>query len=528
MNETELIRIFLEKNFNIAAEALDYLLEKNISENVLREIINKIPQDIPVINRALLETYLGSLKQPLQAPIDESIEIIKKHEQPVEEQKFKTDEIIQEQSVIQPPLLTDRPLSQIRIKRDIPERTSDEPDIASFRRLFKNRFEQLSAILKENITSSDTVLKRTLIENEIPHDRRGILIGMVQDTRVLHTNKFVIHLEDPETETTTNCVMVQDSVGFPEYRNILRDSVIGISGVLPKNFEGGDITAFWGTDIIRPSFERIKFKPTNTSKKVLFIADIHFGSKYFSRRVFAKLIDFLNLKGLNTHTKETAAQISTVIIAGDLVEGVGRFSNQKSTITQSSYQTQYENLGNLLGKIPSEIQIIVIPGEHDATQTALPQPAIDRQIGEALYTIPNLKSYGNPLRCSIDNINFLIFHGQGNDTLFQTTKQIHINPIEGIQHLLEYRHLCPEYGSFNPLAPFKRDYLVVEKIPDVVVTGHFHQTHFKEYKGVKIITCGTFQRANSEQIVKDGISFGIVPVLDTKTGTAEMIDLKRI
>lgn len=515
MKGTELVRIFLEYNFNIAAEALDYLVEKNISENVLREIINKIPQDIPVINREILENYF----EP-EVYLDESIEINRKDEQSVEEHH-----IAQEQVVKQPTPLTLRPSSQIRIKRDIPERTSDEPDIASFKRLFENRFEQLSAILRENITSSNIILKRSLIENEIPHDKRGILIGMVQDTRVLHTNKFVIHLEDPETETITNCVMVQDSVRFPEYRNILRDSVIGISGVLPKNFGGGDITAFWGTDIIRPSFERIRFKPTDTPRKILFIADLHLGSKYFSRRAFARLIDFLTLKGLNTHDEEIAAQISTIIIAGDLVDGVGRFSNQKLQILQSSYQTQYETLGTLLEKIPSEIQIIVIPGEHDATQTALPQPAIDRQIGEALYSISNLGSYGNPLRCTIDNIDFLIFHGQGNDTLFQKHEQTNMNPIEGIQHLLEYRHLCPEYGSFNPLAPFKRDYLVIEKIPNVIVTGHFHQAHFKVYKGVKIITCGTFQREDSEIPTKDGISFGIVPVLDTKTGTVEMIDL---
>ena len=183
---------------------------------------------------------------------------------------------------------------------DIPERSSDKPNIETFQQLFLNRYEQLSTILKNNIKEQTPLLKQNLTKEQIPKDSDSILIGMVQDTRVLTTNKFVIQLENPKSEILTRCVMVQDSESFPGYRDILRDSVVGIKGVLPKNFQGGYITAFWGKDVIRPSFQPKKFRATTDSHKILFVSDIHFGSQNFVRSVFAKLIKFLTLNDLDS------------------------------------------------------------------------------------------------------------------------------------------------------------------------------------------------------------------------------------
>ncbi len=541
LERTKLIKIFLEYNFNIAADALDYLLRKNVSEEVLEEIIKRIPQDIPVINITTVKEYLETPDQTLQLIKEEIIEksgksgrIISNNHQIVELDKQKIMKSMLHpnvsQKIVHSTPTVRRLSSHIKVKTDIPERTSAKPDITAFRHLFQNRFKQLSNILMDNLNNSEAILKRNLLANEVSRDKSGIIIGMVQDTRVLHTNKFVIQLEDPKSEIITNCVMVQDSKSFPEYRDIIRDTVIGISGVLPKNFREGDITVFWGKDVIRPGFVPIKFKPTSDHHKILFISDLHFGSKHFIRSVFAKLIKLLTLQDLNPINENIAAEINTIIIAGDLVDGVGRFSDQKGQISFHSLQTQYENLAALLMEIPSHIQIVVIPGEHDATQTALPQPAIDKQISKALLAIPNLISHGNPLRLSLDEMNFLVFHGQGNNELFQKQFQKKpLNPTLGIRHLLEYRHLCPEYGSFNPLAPFKKDYLIINEVPDVIVSGHFHQAHYEEYKGVKIITCGTFQRGDKKEYnLGENVSIGIVPILDTVSGNVDMIDLKTL
>ncbi|MFW9904531.1 MAG: metallophosphoesterase [Candidatus Thorarchaeota archaeon] len=537
MDRTKFIKIFLEHNFNIATDALDYIVQKNVSEKVLREKILKIPQEIPVVNLSLIKKFFEPTDLPSQSIKSENIVELNKLSQ-VTNENDKTDRIT-EKEITEISKDSDkrdtipaahRSSSQITVKLDIPERTSAKPDFLAFRKLFQNRFEQLSNIFLENFKSSEPILKRKIEGEEVSKYKSGVLIGMVQDTRVLHTNKFVIQLEDLESEIITNCVMVQDSPSFPEYRDILRDTVIGISGVLPKNFKEGNITAFWGKDVIRPGFFPITFNPTSNPHKILFIADLHYGSKYFSRSIFAKLIKLLTLKDLDSLYVKMAEDIKTIIIVGDLVDGVGRFSNQKEQITSHSFQTQYEGLAKILMDIPSDIQIFVIPGEHDATQAALPQPAIDRQISKSLLVIPNLTSHGNPLRLSLENMNLLIFHGQGTYELFQKQFQkTHLNPTTAIKHLLEYRHLYPEYGSYNPLAPFNKDYLVIDEVPNVIVSGHLHHAYFEEYKGIKIITCGTFQRENQISTQLEGnVSLGIVPILDTQSGKVEMIDLKEL
>lgn len=541
LERTKLIKIFLEYNFNIAADALDYILQKKVSEDILRERIIKIPQDIPVVRLTTVEKYLDPLERPNQHIKREIQDELDKSEQ-VKSGTPETVEIDNEEitkSTI-PTKITQKmyyptPTAylsslEVNIEKDIPERTLTKPNISAFRELFQNRFKQLSSILMETLNDPEKIIQKKILADESLNVRSGILLGMVQDTRVLHTNKFVIQLEDPESEIITNCVMVQDSESFPEYRDIIRDTVVGIAGVLPKNFQGGDVTAFWGKDVIRPSFKSINFKPTSDSHRILFIADLHVGSKYFMKSVFAKLIKFLTLRDLNPKYEKIATEINTIIIAGDLVDGIGRFSDQKTKITLHSLQAQYENLASLLMEIPSHIRIVVIPGEHDATQTALPQPAIDKKISKDLLEIPRLSSHGNPLRLSVEDMKLLIFHGQGNYSLFQKyIQQEQSNPTLGIKHLLEYRHLCPEYGSSIPLAPFKKDYLVINEIPEVIVSGHFHQANFEEYKGVKIITCGTFQRGDQkESHLGRDISIGIFPILDTISGKVDMIDLKTL
>ncbi|MFX0185870.1 MAG: hypothetical protein ACFE95_22530, partial [Candidatus Hodarchaeota archaeon] len=235
MRKTDLIKFFLEYGFNISPDALEYVLnyisQEKISEEILKNNITRIPSEITVVNLTTMKTFLESFEEStLQS--DEKIK-----------DKSKITEVISVKNQLKPyksekneatykPVtknLNDRrPSLNLTIQVDIPEKTTDKPETDSFRRLFQNRFHQLSNILIEHIGNSKTIFKRDLSINDVSNNRNGIIIGMVQDTRVLHTNKFVIQLEDLESEIISNCVMVQDSESFPEYRSILRDTVIGI------------------------------------------------------------------------------------------------------------------------------------------------------------------------------------------------------------------------------------------------------------------------------------------------------------
>jgi DNA polymerase II small subunit len=222
--------------------------------------------------------------------------------------------------------------------------------------------------------------------------------------------------------------------------------------------------------------------------------------------------------------------ISTILIAGDLVEGTGSARRTDGDLKIVSYKEQYKYLSVLLSKIPDRITIFTIPGEHDASQIAIPQPAIDKTIGKALYSLKNVRNFGNPLRLIINGIKFLIFHAQSCENLFYGSMKIdHGSVIQGFKELLEYRHLSPEFGSFAAYAPYPQDYLVINEIPDVLVTGHFHQANSTIYKGVRIATCGTFKKSMRKiDRTQKQVSLGVFPIIDTGTGEITMLDLKTI
>ena len=517
MEKSKILHLFLKYNFNITEEALQYLETISVSEKALNIILSDLPPELPVVDLSILKTHLiaeSSPETPISQPNrDESIQ---KHEtKPVD----VTDSFI--------PKLNKIPVkAQIKIKQDIPERLSKKPDSNVYQTMFQDRYKKLRAIIEERID------KKKILSRDIPADKRnqlkeGIIIGMVEDTGVLSTNRFVIQLEDSEYPFHTRCVMVEDSPSFPNYRSILRDAVVGISGVLPKNYKEGPLTAFWGKDIIRPGFETHSFNSSNSKQRVLIVSDIHYGSKTFSKGTFTRFIRLLTLENIRPALQDMMENVSTIIIAGDLVEGVGKYPTQKKDLSILSIEEQYHQLAQEFEKLPPHYDIIVIPGEHDATQIGLPQPAINKKFSSPLLKLPQIRSHGNPLRITIEDVNFLLMHGQGLDNLFQNHLKLNPREVqEGIQNLLEYRHLGMEYGTFYPLVPYPEDYLVIEQVPEIVVSGHFHRASYNEYKGVKVITTGSFQKNQASS--KLDTSLGIFYLVDLENGNVSQIDLNTI
>ncbi len=516
MDKVKIVKIFLQYNYNVSEETLEFIQKKNVSERELKEFLITQPQLEPVISVNLLRRYLENLRtEPKHISLSED-----------SEEQIKTEIKTLQQKT------QERKYTKLRfsIDLDIPYKLSEEPKLTVFRNLFLDRYQTLSKILLQNLEPNTTILTHNLPQEEVPISRSGMLVGMIQDTQVLHTNRFVIQLEDFLTGRTTKCVIVKDTPSFPQYRRILRDSVIGVAGVLPKNFLEGELTAFWGQDILRPSFKNHKFSTSEPSTKVLCLSDIHCGSSHFSNRLFSRLVAYLNEEVSIPDIPFSPAEISSIIIAGDLVEGTGLVTKEENELKIDSYEGQYNKLSELLRKIPDRITIFTIPGEHDATHLAIPQPAIDKKMGKSIYSFPNIKNHGNPLRITINGMRFLIFHAQSCNNLFYGLMKINqTSPIQGFKELMEYRHLSPEFGSFAAYAPYSRDYLVIDEVPDILVTGHFHQARKGIYRGVSIATCGTFKKmTKTDKKTEREVSVGVFPIVDTKTAEITMLDLNKI
>jgi DNA polymerase II small subunit len=59
--------------------------------------------------------------------------------------------------------------------------------------------------------------------------------------------------------------------------------------------------------------------------------------------------------------------------------------------------------------------------------------------------------------------------------------------------MLKRRHLAPTYGSRVSISPEKKDYFVIDPVPDIIHTGHVHTLGVQRYKNVLLVNSGTWQ-----------------------------------
>jgi DNA polymerase II small subunit len=223
---------------------------------------------------------------------------------------------------------------------------------------------------------------------------------------------------------------------------------------------------------------------------VVLISDLHIGSKYFKEDEFIKFLNWLNSSSDN----EIVSKIKFLCIGGDLIDGVGIFPNQEKELNDSTIYQQMHHLTNLLEQIPKNIQVFVIPGNHDLGRRALPQPAIPKKDAEILYTWKNFTMLGNPSYIELNGVKILMYHGQGLDDIIATIPGLsYSNPAEAMKTLLKARHLSPIYGQRTPISPEKDDMMVITEIPDILHSGHVHVMDVQNYRGTLIVNSGTWQ-----------------------------------
>jgi len=71
---------------------------------------------------------------------------------------------------------------------------------------------------------------------------------------------------------------------------------------------------------------------------------------------------------------------------------------------------------------------------------------------------------------------------------------------------LQRRHFAPTHGSTQFVPDVRYDPLVINKIPDFLITGHVHKISVDMYKGVTIINASTWVAQSEYQS-----RFGLVP-----------------
>ncbi len=259
-------------------------------------------------------------------------------------------------------------------------------------------------------------------------------------------------------------------------------------------------------------------KPVTSSHRgyAVLLSDLHIGSKMFLQDDFQRFILWLNGK---LGDLDIVSRVKYVVIAGDVIDGIGVYPGQEYTLLERNLKKQYSLAAQLIAEIPKHIKVLVSPGNHDSVRQALPQPAISVDIAEQLLGLENVKNVGNPCNVRLDGVNFLVYHGRSLDDIIATVPNLSYDrPAAAMQVLLKSRHLAPMYGKRTALSPELRDMLVIDPVPDVFHAGHVHAIDVLNYRGTLVINSGTFQAQTPFQ-ANMGMepTCSIVPIVDLST-----------
>ncbi len=373
---------------------------------------------------------------------------------------------------------------------------------------FHDRYAKLSEILRRRIGArpieSINLTKKSREEVTV--------IGMVSTIRDTSNGHRLVELEDP-----TGMIPVlfpNNKDVFDPSTRIFLDEVIGITGSLTNDglLIANRIT--W-PDIPPKKNNRGEPKQNSEACYAVLISDTHVGSNTFLEHAWSRFVKWLNAEVGDDNQKALAKRVRYMVIAGDLVDGIGIYPNQEKELTTPDIYGQYEAAANLLKGVPPHIKIIISPGNHDAVRQAEPQPPLFNELTTAFP--PNVTFVNNPSLVKLNGARILVYHGRSLDDLVAALPGAsYEEPDKVMAEMLKRRHLAPIYGGKTTIVPGGTDHLAIDSVPDVLHCGHVHTVGISKYRGVTLVNSGTWQ---SQTEFQKSVNLEPVP------GCATLLDL---
>ncbi|MBS3156978.1 metallophosphoesterase [Candidatus Woesearchaeota archaeon] len=361
--------------------------------------------------------------------------------------------------------------------------------VDDFTNHFRKRFEILSNILKTRQELKE-VISLNRLNGKKDHERICV-IGMIIEKRVTKNDNILIRIEDFTGEIVA-IINKNNSKIFLEAKDLCDDEIIGLLG--SKN---GDI--IYVEEIVFPDVPLSQgLRKFDEEVYCAFISDVHVGSKVFYEGEFKNFLKWVNGDYGSEEQKNIAKKLKYLFIGGDLVEGVGIYSGQENDLIIKDIYKQYDYFTQLIKKISNHVQIIICPGNHDALRLTEPQPAIGKDYCKDLIEMNNVYMVSNPALVNIhSNANFsgfdvLLYHGTSFNYYMDSVDSIRQNGGTTradliMQYLMKRRHLAPTHIATSYIPNPNTDSLVIDKVPDFLLTGHIHRLSVSNYRNVSLI-----------------------------------------
>ena len=455
----DVVNFLLKKGFQVTPDAIDHLKTMNRPE--FQDLMKRI---IKSKNRNNDDNFMVALDDVRQNIVQPDVE--------TDVSKVDDYEVLDGNDVLQKQL----------------------EGVNGYHLLMKNRFSKYKQIMYDRQDSRKITRISTLVQHTDQNEHK--IAGLLKSRNKLDKS-YEIELEDESTDLK---LLVTDGNNIRKVESFLIDQMVIADIVFSKKIGKFIVKNCYSLDVPAEVFQSVEgVEPVYG----VFLSDIHVGSKTFLNREFQ---DFLNWINGRSGDLEVVSKIRYVVIAGDLVDGIGVYPGQEEELTELNLSKQYDEFAGLMAQIPKSIKIFVSPGNHDATRQALPQPPIFKRYAKTLYEMDNVILLGDPCLVRLHGVNTLVYHGQSLVDIVGSSPGITFDkPAEAMKVLLKARHLAPTHGSTR-VALEEDDKLVIKIVPNIFHCGHIHTVQTLKYKGTLLINSGTWQ--DQTQFQK---RMGIVP-----------------
>ncbi len=515
--DKELLHLFSESS---EVESIKFILERVKSYTNKRVITKTIfEENKDKVNKIFLNLPSDTNKSLEKLKINLGLSIEISREVSSDEKHSREGSNLNEMSVVFSPEVLEE---DVKVISNFPALTK-KLEVKDFVGYFKSRYLEMRNMLQDHAE-----LESLVSINKISGNRQSFsLIGIVSDKKMTKNKNIIFEIED-----LTGKIKVlinkdrKDLCKIAE--EVTLDSVLGFKGTGSKEI-------LFANEIIFPDARLPERRRSPVDESVLFIGDIHVGSKLFMEKNFLKFIDYLN--GNVPGTEEEVKKIKYLFILGDTVAGVGIYPNQDQELAIPDIEAQYCKAAELIGMIRKDIKIIISPGNHDSVRIMEPQPVLDEKFAWALYELKNVILVGNPCLINLgakngfSGFNVLNYHGYsyhyyaGNISRLIIEKAVH-KPELVMEYLLKHRHLAPTHSS-TLYFPSENDPFIIRSVPDIFVSGHTHKSAISYYNNILIVSSSTWESLTAfQEKMGNEPDFCKVPMFNLKTRAIKILDFE--
>ena len=383
---------------------------------------------------------------------------------------------------------------------------------------FRTRYEILRGQLEKKVGDLSSIRR-------IGRGNRAYnIVVMINKKRITKNKNLLIEVEDL---TGRGVVLVNR-----ENKRLFRES----EGLMPDDVVvfrvSGSINMLFLSEIVFPDMKIERERVGESDEYIAFSGDFHVGSRNFLEGDVLRFVSWLNGEVGSDRQRAIATRVKYLVLTGDMVDGVGVYSGQEKWLGIKDIKGQYKKVGEILGKIRKDVEIVMCAGQHDAVWVGESQGVVLEKWASELYKMKNLKLVSNPALVDICGFKVLMYHGASINRFIDEMDDIrvefgHRSPTRVVREMLKRGHLAPTHGLMD-YVPCEADPMAINIVPDIIATGDQHRAEVDSYNNILMVASSCWQSATPFKEKAGNVSEpGMVPLFNLKTREVKIVDFSR-